>query len=150
MTRGRRYVFGPLGGPEIIAIFVLALLLFGPRRLPKLGKTLGRTMSEFRKATSDFKMSLEREIEMEEIRETRDELKKTARDAQGAIRELSDVTALGDSSNEPRPARPGPSDPNAAGGTDAVPRDPAGAAPDKGEGHDPPSRSSDGGHDRHS
>jgi Tat protein translocase TatB subunit len=143
-------VFGPLGGPEIIAIFVLALLLFGPRRLPKLGKTLGRTMSEFRKATSDFKMSLEREIEMEEIRETRDELKKTARDAQGAIKELSDVTALGDSSTEVRRAQPEPRDPNAAGGADAVPRDSARASRDAGEGNDPAPRSPDGGHDRDS
>ena len=143
-------MFGPLGGPEIIVIFVLALLLFGPRRLPKLGKTLGRTMSEFRKATSDFKMSLEREIEMEEIRETRDELKKTARDAQGAINELSGVTALGDSSVEPRRAQPGPRDRGAAGGTDAVPRDPAGTSRDAGEGNHPAPRSSDGGHDRDS
>ena len=84
-------MFGPLGGPEIIAILVIALLLFGPRKLPQLGKTLGRAMSEFRKATTDFKMNLEREIEMEEIREARNAIKDTARETQRAVTNLKDT-----------------------------------------------------------
>lgn len=59
-------MFGPLGVPELIFIFVLALLIFGPRRLPELGKTLGRAMGEFRRATSDLKSSFDTELALEE------------------------------------------------------------------------------------
>lgn len=62
-------MFGPLGVPELIFIFVLALLIFGPRRLPELGKTLGRAMGEFRRATSDLKSSFDTELALEEDQE---------------------------------------------------------------------------------
>lgn len=60
-----RLVFGSLGVPEILFILVLALLIFGPRRLPEIGKTLGKAMGEFRRATSDLKSSIEREVNLE-------------------------------------------------------------------------------------
>jgi sec-independent protein translocase protein TatA len=41
---------GPVGFPEMLAIFVIALLLFGPKKLPELGRTLGKAISEFRRA----------------------------------------------------------------------------------------------------
>ena len=87
-------MFGSLGGPEIIAIFVLALLLFGPRRLPQIGRTIGRTMSEFRKATHDFKSSLEREIELDEVKQAKNELKETVQEADQAVRTLNDLSDL--------------------------------------------------------
>ena len=62
MLRG---VFGSLGVPEILFILVLALLIFGPRRLPEIGKTLGKAMGEFRRATNDLKSSIEREVNLE-------------------------------------------------------------------------------------
>lgn len=62
-------MFGSIGGSEILFILVLALLLFGPRKLPEIGRTLARTMSEFRKATHDFRHSLEREIELDKLKE---------------------------------------------------------------------------------
>jgi TatA/E family protein of Tat protein translocase len=55
-------VFGSLGFAEILFILVLALLVFGPRRLPEVGRTLGKTLREFRRATSDLKRSVEREM----------------------------------------------------------------------------------------
>jgi Tat protein translocase TatB subunit len=61
-------VFGSIGGPEVILLFVVALLLFGPRRLPEIGRTLGKALAEFRRATSEFKMNLEREVQIEEIK----------------------------------------------------------------------------------
>lgn len=55
-------MFGSLGFAEILFILALALLVFGPKRLPEVGRTLGRTLREFRRATSDLKRSVEREI----------------------------------------------------------------------------------------
>ncbi len=57
---------GPLGVPELIIIFVIALLVFGPRRLPELGRTLGKAMNEFRRASNELKSVVEDEVrEME-------------------------------------------------------------------------------------
>ena len=57
---------GNIGFPELIVIFVVALLVFGPKRLPELGRSLGRGLAEFRRASSDLKNSIEREIEAAE------------------------------------------------------------------------------------
>ena len=53
---------GPLGVPELIIIFVVALLVFGPRKLPELGKSLGRGLSEFRRASNELRNTLEEEV----------------------------------------------------------------------------------------
>ena len=58
---------GNIGFPEMVVIFVLALLIFGPKRLPELGKSLGKGMAEFRRASSDLRNSIEREIESAQI-----------------------------------------------------------------------------------
>lgn len=60
--------FGPLGFYELAFILVLALLIFGPKKLPEIGRTLGRGMSELRRATTDLKRSVEEEVEAEERR----------------------------------------------------------------------------------
>ncbi len=54
---------GSLGVPEMIFIFVLALLLFGPKKLPEVGRTLGKAMSEFRRASSELKATFDREMQ---------------------------------------------------------------------------------------
>ncbi|HYG62931.1 MAG TPA: twin-arginine translocase TatA/TatE family subunit [Thermoanaerobaculia bacterium] len=59
-------MFGPLGVPELIFILVLALLIFGPKRLPEIGRTLGKGMSEFRKASNDLKRTINTELALEE------------------------------------------------------------------------------------
>ena len=56
-------MFGSLGVPELIFILVLALLIFGPRKLPEIGRTLGRGMAEFRKASTDLKRTLNAEVD---------------------------------------------------------------------------------------
>ena len=53
---------GPIGVPELIIIFVVALLVFGPRKLPELGKSLGRGLSEFRRASNELRNTLEEEV----------------------------------------------------------------------------------------
>lgn len=58
---------GNIGFPELIVIFVVALLVFGPRRLPELGRSLGRGLAEFRRASTELKNSIEREIDVAEL-----------------------------------------------------------------------------------
>jgi TatA/E family protein of Tat protein translocase len=59
-----------LGMPEVVLILVIALIVFGPRKLPELGKSLGQAMSQFRKASDDFKRTWEQEVETEKYRKT--------------------------------------------------------------------------------
>ena len=65
-------MFGSLGMPELIVIFVIALIVFGPRKLPELGRSLGRSIAEFKKATNELQNSLDDEIRLEEQRATLD------------------------------------------------------------------------------
>lgn len=64
-------MFGSLGFSEILIIFLIALIIFGPRKLPELGKSLGRGLAEFKKASNDLKRTWEEEVrtEDEKIRE---------------------------------------------------------------------------------
>ena len=59
---------GSLGMPEILIILVIALIIFGPRKLPELGKTLGQSLAQFRRASEDFKRQWEDEVAIERHR----------------------------------------------------------------------------------
>lgn len=59
-----------LGPTEILVILVIALIVFGPRKLPELGKSLGSAMAQFRRASDDFKRSWEQEVELENSRKS--------------------------------------------------------------------------------
>ena len=69
MQGGNHTMFGTLGGPELFLIFVVALIIFGPRKLPEIGKSLGKMMAEFRKASNEFRSTIESEVEAEKIRD---------------------------------------------------------------------------------
>ncbi|MCP4654302.1 MAG: twin-arginine translocase subunit TatB [bacterium] len=75
-------MFGPLGVPELIFILVLALLIFGPRKLPQIGRTVGKGLAEFRKASNDLKRTINAEMIDEELRES---------DPRTAVREIADL-----------------------------------------------------------
>jgi sec-independent protein translocase protein TatA len=64
-----------IGFPELVIIFVIALLVFGPRKLPELGKSLGKGLAEFKRASNELKRTWEEEVRAEE-----DELRKIQRD----------------------------------------------------------------------
>jgi len=74
-------MFGSIGMPELIIIFVIALIIFGPRKLPELGRSLGKSLAEFKKASNELKSTLEEEIRLEEQR-TAFETSKAANAAQ--------------------------------------------------------------------
>jgi Tat protein translocase TatB subunit len=81
-------LFGSIGGAEIILVLLLALLLFGPRRIPQIGRTIGKTLSEFRKATTDFKMNLEREVDLAEMKDVRNGIKSAGDEISDTLSEL--------------------------------------------------------------
>jgi len=57
--------------PEMVVIAVIALIIFGPRKLPELGKSLGKSIAEFKRASNELKNTLEDEIRTEELHEAR-------------------------------------------------------------------------------
>jgi sec-independent protein translocase protein TatA len=73
-------MFGPIGMPELIIIFVIALIIFGPRKLPELGRSLGKSLAEFKRASNELRSTLEEEIRLEDQR-SRVETSKTTAEA---------------------------------------------------------------------
>jgi sec-independent protein translocase protein TatA len=59
-------MFGSIGMPELIIIFVIALIIFGPRKLPELGRSLGKSLAEFKRASNELRSTLEEEIRLED------------------------------------------------------------------------------------
>jgi sec-independent protein translocase protein TatA len=84
-------MFGSIGMPELIIIFVIALIIFGPRKLPELGRSLGKSIAEFKKASNELKSTLEEEIRLEEQRSSIEEKK-----AQSATAPPANPTPLAD------------------------------------------------------
>jgi TatA/E family protein of Tat protein translocase len=62
-------MFGSIGMPELLIIFVIALIIFGPRKLPELGRSLGRSLGEFKRASNELRSTLEDDIRLEEQRD---------------------------------------------------------------------------------
>ena len=71
-------MFGSIGMPELIIIFVIALIIFGPRKLPELGRSLGKSLAEFKRASNELKSTLEEEIRIEEQQQRVSESAKVA------------------------------------------------------------------------
>lgn len=89
-------MFGSIGMPELIVIFVVALLVFGPKKLPELGKSLGRGLAEFKRASDDLKKTIEDEIEQG---------KQEAASVKQQVAEIRETIAAA-----PAPGGPGPAE----------------------------------------
>ncbi len=83
-------MFGSIGMPELIIILVIALIIFGPRKLPELGRSLGKSLGEFKRASNELRSTLEEEIRIEETREQR---AKVAAEQKSAVQEPAVTTA---------------------------------------------------------
>ena len=87
---------GNLGMQEIIVIFVLALIVFGPRKLPEIGKALGKGLAEFKKASNELKQTWEEEVRLEKEKDTMAQAKEVVAQAKDAmsqsLKDLKDST----------------------------------------------------------
>jgi len=72
MCLGQYHVGMNLGFPEMLFILVVALLIFGPKKLPEIGRQVGKAMNEFKRASEDFKAQLDSEVRQLELNEARE------------------------------------------------------------------------------
>jgi TatA/E family protein of Tat protein translocase len=86
-------MFGSIGPGELILIFVIALLVFGPKKLPEIGRTVGKAMREFKKASEEIKGRIEEEIEASEIKDIRKEIQSGAEAFRTEIQRATDDAA---------------------------------------------------------
>ena len=89
---------GSLGMQEIIVIFVLALIIFGPRKLPELGKSLGRGMAEFKKASNELKQTWEDEVRLDKEKQDMADILKDSSDWKRSLEEEVRLESEGQSS----------------------------------------------------
>jgi len=106
---------GPLGFPELILIFIVALIVFGPRRLPEIGRTIGKALGEFKKASDDLKNTIEREVRAEEIKELTTFPKFTPLEHVSRSEPAAQTVTVEPTPPAPAAAPAAPTDPNAAG-----------------------------------
>jgi sec-independent protein translocase protein TatA len=93
---------GPLGVPELIFIFILALLVFGPKKLPELGRTVGKALTEFRRASNEMRSAVESEIR---------EFERDAEEARRQVREATEVSLDSGESSVPEATEAHPINP---------------------------------------
>ena len=67
-------MFGNIGFPEILVIMAIALLIFGPKKLPEVGRSLGKALREFRRTSDEIKERIEEEIQADEFREIKNNI----------------------------------------------------------------------------
>ncbi|HZQ68934.1 MAG TPA: TatA/E family twin arginine-targeting protein translocase [Terriglobales bacterium] len=99
-----------LGLPEMIFIFVIALIIFGPRKLPEIGRQVGRALNEFKRASNEFKAQIESEISQLDIDTAQRQIRPPAAPPNGTVAsgDVSPVTGLVTSPPESNPVGKAP------------------------------------------
>ncbi len=108
-------MFGSVGPTELILIFIIALLVFGPKKLPEVGKSVGKALREFKKASEEIKGRIEDEINASELKDLGKDLQSGVNSLRDGIRGIADATGVTDLRNEIKgtaqaPAAPSPYD----------------------------------------
>lgn len=114
-------MIGPLGMQEMLIILVVALIVFGPRKLPQIGKTLGKSIAEFRRTSTELRSTLEREVQMEEFRAARSEVSELKKDVTDLGRGLDPDRGTGPSRSKPPERESPPAAESPAGSPTAAP-----------------------------
>ena len=107
-------MFGPIGVWEMVIILVIALIVFGPRKLPELGRSLGKSLGEFKRASNELRNTLDEEIRVEERRPPKAAAPKPATPKTAATEALGDIA-------EPDATEPDVVEPNTSASADPTP-----------------------------
>jgi sec-independent protein translocase protein TatA len=83
-------MFGSIGPAELILIFIIALLVFGPKKLPEIGRSVGKALREFKKTSDEIKGRIEEEIEASEIKDIGKDIRTSVNDLQSGVRGIQD------------------------------------------------------------
>jgi len=83
-------MFGSIGPAELILIFVIALLVFGPKKLPEIGRSVGKALREFKKTSEEIKGRIEEEIEASEIKDIRKDLQTGVDNLKSSVKSITD------------------------------------------------------------
>ena len=95
-------MFGSIGLPELIVIFIIALLVFGPKKLPEVGKSVGKAIREFKKASDELRTKVEDEINASEIKTEIKEVQKDLNSVNSDLNELQNSIKKDIKGDEPR------------------------------------------------
>ena len=88
-------MFGSIGPAELILIFVVALLVFGPKKLPEIGRSVGKALREFKKTSDEIKGRIEEEIEASELKDIRKDIQSGVDDLRSSVTKVaSDIASV--------------------------------------------------------
>jgi len=76
VSKEKKKMFGNIGFPELLIILAVALLIFGPKKLPEVGRSIGKALREFRRTSDEIKEKIAEEIQVDEFRDIKEEFKK--------------------------------------------------------------------------
>lgn len=124
-------MFGSIGMPELILIFVVALLVFGPKKLPEIGKSIGKGLAEFKRASDELKKTIEQEIEQgkNEVSTVREQVASIPASLRSAASLEGNPAPAGESAGSPVSAAIPGAEPPLAQEAGGMPSEPAGTIP---------------------
>jgi TatA/E family protein of Tat protein translocase len=123
-------VFGNIGFPELLIIMVIALLIFGPKKLPEVGRSIGKAVREFRRTSDELRGRIEEEIHASEYKEIKEELKRDIRE----ITPESDTAEPRETREQSKKQEPSPEEKNPYLATGETKEEPKKESPEDEEG----------------